>query len=140
MGKLRANTEVFGIVRKVSVRNFANGSVLEFDIPINSKYKDKTTGEWKETDTEWYSCQIWGKPDDKGFQNAVSSITEGVFINIYESERITRTDQAKDGSARKYVKYKVHSYYVPNAASGGSKAATQAPVASNAADGDDLPF
>ena len=135
MAKTKANTSVYGIVRRVQLVDFKESSKLAFDIPVSSSYKDKN-GEWKKTPTEWYSFVLWGKKDDYAFKSAVTSITEGVYVSVFESERMTETYTSKTGEQKSKVVYKVGSYFVSNGGSAKDGGNSEPVSAGN----DDVPF
>lgn len=112
MAQSFTRTEIHGIVRRVSLKDFAERSVLSFSIPYSESYKDKNTGEWKSTPTEWFELKIWGSKDNKWFQSAVANIVEGAFVIVSDAIRMTNKRENAKGETVTYIEYKVNKFQV----------------------------
>lgn len=64
--------------------------ISEVRVPVNHGYKDKTTGEWKETGTTWVT--VTGRTDDIGH------IRKGDKIRVDDGKFESREFTRKDGS------------------------------------------
>lgn len=64
--------------------------ISEVRVPVNHGYKDKNTGEWKETGTTWVT--VTGKTDDIGH------IRKGDKIRVDDAKFESREFARKDGS------------------------------------------
>lgn len=135
MAQSFTRTEVHGTVRKVNIKEFGSGrKVLEFTIPYNESYKDKTTGEWKNTPTEWFDMQIWGDDSNKWFQSAVRTIVEGAYIIITDAIRKTDSYENLKGEVGRKVRYKVNQFRVMK------QEIENQPTSGGKASRDDAPF
>lgn len=76
------------------VRNLDNGAtVANFTVAVSESYKDKTTGEKKET-TEWFNCQAW-----RGLAEIVQKyVKKG--DQIYLEGKLKTRSYEKDGITR----------------------------------------
>ena len=117
MAKLKSfvRTELHGTVQGVKLIDLPNGdmSIIEFSIPYNENYKDKVTGEWKSTPTEWYNMQVWGGKSNGWFQSAIRTIVDGAYVVVTDCMRKTSSYEDKKTGEVKYTsKYKVNQFRV----------------------------
>ena len=73
-------------------------TVTSFSLANTPRTLDKTTKEWKDLETIWYRCFVWGK-DATGAANEIRKGTR-VFIN---GRFITESFTDKDGKERKVL-------------------------------------
>ena len=66
-------------------------SVTKFSVATSSSWKDKDSGEWKET-TEWHNCVLWGH------ENLAPHIEKGKQISVRGQLQTRKWD--KDGVAQ----------------------------------------
>lgn len=62
----------------------------EFRLPINHGYKDKNTGEWKETGTTWFTIT--------GIDDTIGHVRKGDKIRLDDAKLESREFTRKDGS------------------------------------------
>lgn len=120
------------------VRNLDNGNtVANFSIACTESYKDRTTGEKKET-TEWVSCVAW-----KGLADIASRyLRKGDMVYI-EGKLKTRTWE-KDNITRYATEVIADNLTMLGSKNGGSQTSNgnsyHAPSNPAAQTNDDLPF
>ena len=79
--------------------------VTSFSLANTPRTLDKTTKEWKDLETIWYRCFVWGK-DATGAANEIRKGSR-VFIN---GRFITETFTDKEGKERKALIINADSY------------------------------
>ncbi len=114
MAKSFARTEVHGKVRSVKIIDIKDDlSIIDFSIPYSENYKDKKTGEWTSTPTEWYNLQIWGNKSNSWFQSAIRGIVEGAYVIVTDCIRKTdKYEDKKTGEIKSVLKYKVNQFRI----------------------------
>lgn len=86
--------------------------ISEVRVPIGHGYKDKNSGEWKETGTTWVT--VTGKTDDIGH------IRKGDLIRVDDAKFESREFTRKDGSIGQAFQTSFGSVSVLESKSGGS--------------------
>jgi single-strand DNA-binding protein len=85
------------------LRFIASGkAVASFSIVTSTKYKDKDSGEWLETDTSFWNCQAWGDMAEmviENIQKGTSVIAAGKFKQ--------RQYETKEGEKRTVIEFVV---------------------------------
>lgn len=81
--------------------------VTSFNLANTPRTLDKTTKEWKDLETIWYRCFVWGK-DATGAANEIRKGSR-IFIN---GRFITETFIDKEGKERKALIINADSYGV----------------------------
>ena len=81
--------------------------VTSFNLANTPRTLDKTTKEWKDLETVWYRCFVWGK-DATGAANEIRKGSR-IFIN---GRFITETFIDKEGKERKALIINADSYGV----------------------------
>ena len=81
--------------------------VTSFNLANTPRTLDKTTKEWKDLETVWYRCFVWGK-DATGAANEIRKGSR-IFIN---GRFITETFVDKEGKERKALIINADSYGV----------------------------
>ena len=79
--------------------------VTSFNLANTPRTLDKTTKEWKDLETVWYRCFVWGK-DATGAANEIRKGSR-IFIN---GRFITETFIDKEGKERKALIINADSY------------------------------
>lgn len=79
--------------------------VTSFNLANTPRTLDKTTKEWKDLETIWYRCFVWGK-DATGAANEIRKGSR-IFIN---GRFITETFIDKEGKERKALIINADSY------------------------------
>jgi len=118
------------------VRQVGDSSVVKFSLATSESWKDKATGERK-TDTEWHTCEAWGKLAEI-IQKWVKKGSK-----IYVEGSIKTDEYEKDGEKKRFTKIKVSSMKMMG--DGGNtqnqSVTGNAPVVnSDGGEEDDLPF
>lgn len=93
--------------------------VSEIRVPINHGYKDKTSGEWKETGTTWVT--VTGRTDDIGH------IRKGDKIRVDDAKFESREFTRKDGSIGQAFQTSFGTVTVLESKNGGSGSDDEAP-------------
>lgn len=106
-------------------------SVTNASIAVNSKYKDKTSGEVKES-TEWVKLDFFGKTAEI----AAKYLTKGSSVYV-EGRLSTRKYVDKDGAEKYATSIKVDSMQMLGGKASSSDGSSAVP--SSVAD-DDIPF
>lgn len=70
--------------------------VVSFRLAENKRYKDRQTGEWKNSDPEYYDVGITREQLGK---NVLSSLETGQLVNV-EGNQVIRGYTTRDGEAR----------------------------------------
>lgn len=120
-------------------RNTGNQSVTNFSMATSESYKDKATGEKKET-TEWHNCQAWGAVGDI----IAKYVKKG--DNLYVEGKIKTRSWEKDGVTRYVTEVVVNTVNLiggnrTHDSSGPASTQSQAPSDDGGRSlSDDLPF
>jgi hypothetical protein len=70
-----------------------DGKITELRLAIGHGYKDKQTGEWKDTGTTWLTYTASGD-----WAQALKSVGKGDLVEISDASVETRTFTRKDGT------------------------------------------
>lgn len=83
-----------GFVRKIELRFTPSGTaVLNIDVPIDRRSKNKDTGEWETTNTTWWHLTSWG--EDAEYQ--MDQLSEGDLIQFTGLPEMEKQN-GKDGN------------------------------------------
>lgn len=93
--------------------------VSEVRVPINHGFKDKSSGEWKETGTTWVT--VTGRTDDIGH------IRKGDKIRVDDAKFESREFTRKDGSIGQAFQTSFGTVTVLESKNGGSTSDDEAP-------------
>lgn len=93
--------------------------VSEVRVPINHGFKDKSSGEWKETGTTWVT--VTGRTDDIGH------IRKGDKIRVDDAKFESREFTRKDGSIGQAFQTSFGTVTVLESKGGGSASDDEAP-------------
>lgn len=93
--------------------------ISEVRVPVGHGYKDKSSGEWKETGTTWVT--VTGRTDDIGH------IRKGDLIRVDDGKFESREFTRKDGSIGQAFQTSYGTVTVLESKSGGSASDDEAP-------------
>ena len=119
-------------------KQVGDSSVVKFSIATSESWKDKNSGERK-TDTEWHTCEAWGKLAEI-IQQWVKKGSKIYIEGSIKTEKYTD----KEGIEKRFTKIKVSSMKMMgdggNASAPKPKQLTDAPPVLDENGDDDLPF
>lgn len=101
---MREITLVGNLTRDFEVRFFEDTAVANSAIAVNSRYKDKETGEWKDADKpHYFDISVWGT---KQADQVVESLGKGNRVIVVGNMDMT-VKELDDGTKRTYPQVRV---------------------------------
>jgi len=99
-----ARVTVVGMIRRSEMKYLPSGmGVLEFSVPIDKKWKDKTSGEMREK-TSWMNLKAFGKTAEN-IEKFIPVGRGGIFFGDVETE-----EWEQDGQKRSKTVINVQSF------------------------------
>jgi len=96
-------TIVGNLVRDPELRFTKNGqAVASFTVVSSSRYMDKTTNEWKDSDPVYMNCNVWREHAE----NVTNSLTKGARV-LVTGKLKQRSYTTKEGQERQVVELEV---------------------------------
>ena len=96
-------TIVGNLVRDPELRFTKNGqAVASFTVVSSSRYMDKTTNEWKDSDPVFMNCNVWREHAE----NVTNSLTKGARV-LVTGKLKQRSYTTKEGQERQVVELEV---------------------------------
>lgn len=80
----------------------SGAAVAKFTVVTSTRYKDQTSGEWKETDTSFHNCEVWRQ----AAENVAESLTKGTEVIVVG--KLVQRSYEKDGEKRTVWDVKVN--------------------------------
>ena len=96
-------TIVGNLVRDPELRFTKNGqAVASFTVVSSSRYMDRTTNEWKDSDPVYMNCNVWREHAE----NVTNSLTKGTRV-LVTGKLKQRSYTTKEGQERQVVELEV---------------------------------
>ncbi len=96
-------TIVGNLVRDPELRFTKNGqAVASFTVVSSSRYMDRTTNEWKDSEPVYMNCNVWREHAE----NVTNSLTKGTRV-LVTGKLKQRSYTTKDGQERQVVELEV---------------------------------
>lgn len=89
------------LTRDGELKYIPNGkAVLAFSVALNERFQDKDTSEWKDGETFFLECELWGKPAEK----MAPMLTKGRLVFVEGKLKLEKWKDKEDGSERSKVR------------------------------------